>query len=58
MTLADMSETFRNRARPRTAIELDRDSRPVRVFHRVGTKAWTHPMLERHSCDHCAAGYR
>lgn len=56
--VADMSETFRNRVRPRTAIELDRDSNPVRVFHRVTGKVWTHPMDERPTCEHCARNYR
>jgi hypothetical protein len=28
----------------RTAIEIDRDGTPLRVFHRRGSSAWTHPI--------------
>jgi hypothetical protein len=28
----------------RTAIEIDRDGTPLRVFHRRGSSAWTHPV--------------
>ena len=28
----------------RTAIEIDRDGTPLRVFHRHASSAWTHPV--------------
>lgn len=28
----------------RTVIELDRDGKPVRIFHRRGTSAWVHAI--------------
>jgi hypothetical protein len=28
----------------RTLLEVDRAGRPVRIFHRVGPRAWTHPV--------------
>ena len=37
----------------RTANEIDRDGTPLRVFHRRGNSAWTHPIGEPSSEDRC-----
>lgn len=34
-----------------TAVEIDRNSVRVRVFHRTGRGAWTHPVTEK--CEVC-----
>lgn len=38
-----------------TVIELDRESKPARVFHRVGMKSWTHAAdkATRATCETC-----
>jgi hypothetical protein len=37
----------------RTAIELGQDGAPLRVFHRRGSSAWTHPIGEPRSDARC-----
>lgn len=39
------------RFRGRTAVEMDRHGVRVRVFHRIGLNAWTHPYSDR--CESC-----
>jgi hypothetical protein len=50
--------------RARTVLEVDRAGRPLRVFHRLGRRAWAHPvddpvlvdLRERQPCPVCAPG--